>query len=68
MSELVDMERRFVTEQARQDSRIDSHSMKIRDLEIWRAKVQGFLLALTIFAALPTVMLAYIALQDRIGG
>lgn len=43
--------------------RLDSHSADIQELQLWRAKVQGFLLALTIFASLPTVVLGWMALR-----
>ena len=43
--------------------RLNAHSDDIRDLQLWRAQVKGFLLALTIFASLPTVLLAWMALQ-----
>lgn len=45
-----------------QDKRLDEHGKDINGLKIWQAKVQGFLLALTIFASLPTVILGWIAL------
>lgn len=41
--------------------RLNSHSEDIRDLQLWRAQVKGFLLALTIFASLPTVILGWAA-------
>lgn len=46
------------------DKRLNAHSDDIRDLQLWRAKVQGFLLALTVFASLPTVILGYMALTE----
>lgn len=64
MTAQVDVDRRLAVH----DARLDAHSAKIRDLEIWRAQVKGFLLALTIFASLPTVILGLIAVQDRLGG
>lgn len=45
--------------------RLDSHGQTLDSLVEWRAQVKGFLLALTIFASLPTVILAYMALVQR---
>lgn len=42
--------------------RLDDHGHAIDSLMEWRAQVKGFLLALTIFASLPTVVLGYMAL------
>lgn len=42
--------------------RLDDHGRAIDSLMEWRAQVKGFLLALTIFASLPTVVLGYMAL------
>jgi len=42
--------------------RLDDHGRSLDSLNEWRAQVKGFLLALTIFASLPTVILAYMAL------
>ena len=53
----VDIERRLDGH----DHRLDSNSEKIRDIELWRAQVRGFLTALTIFASLPTVVMAWLA-------
>ena len=44
------------------DRRLDDHGRYIDSLNEWRAQVKGFLLALTIFASLPTVILGYMAL------
>lgn len=46
------------------DRRLDSHSADIRALELWRAQAKGFLLALTVFASLPTVILGWMALTE----
>lgn len=54
----ADIERRLDSH----DRRLDSHSSDIRDIQLWRAQVKGFLLALTIFASLPTVILGWMAL------
>lgn len=54
----TEIERRLDTH----DRRLDSHSADIRALELWRAQVKGFLLALTIFASLPTAILGWMAL------
>lgn len=48
-------------QQAVQDRRLDAHSQEIDDLKLWRAQVKGFLLALTIFASLPTAILGWAA-------
>lgn len=45
--------------------RLDAHSNTLDSLVEWRAQVKGFLLALTIFASLPTVILGYMALVHR---
>lgn len=50
-----------------QDRRLDSHSDDIESIKIWRAKVQGFLLALTIFASLPTAILGWAAVTGGFG-
>ena len=42
--------------------RLDDHGKAIDSLAEWRAQAKGFLLALTIFASLPTVVLGYMAL------
>jgi len=42
--------------------RLDDHGRAIDSVMEWRAQVKGFLLALTIFASLPTVVLGYMAL------
>lgn len=44
--------------------RLDDHERAIDSLMEWRAQVKGFLLALTIFASLPTVILGYVALVN----
>ncbi|MCA9300666.1 MAG: hypothetical protein KDA28_16470 [Phycisphaerales bacterium] len=44
---------------------IEMHSVQIRDIEIWKATTKGFLLALTIFASLPTIVLGWIALSGQ---
>ena len=46
------------------DRRLDTHGENIDSLNEWRAQVKGFLLALTIFASLPTVVLGYMALAN----
>lgn len=58
----VDIERRLDGH----DHRLDSHSNQIREIELWKAQVKGFLLALTIFASLPTVVMAWLALTGGI--
>lgn len=45
--------------------RLDSHGITLDSLVEWRAQVKGFLMALTIFASLPTVILAYMALMHE---
>ena len=40
---------------------------RVQEIELWKAEVKGFLLALTIFAAVPTVALAWIALTRVFG-
>jgi len=45
--------------------RLDAHGHTLDSLVEWRAQVKGFLLALTIFASLPTVVLGYMALVNR---
>jgi hypothetical protein len=45
--------------------RLDAHGNTLDSLVEWRAQVKGFLLALTIFASLPTVILGYMALVQR---
>ena len=42
--------------------RLDEHGRTLDSLVEWRAMVRGFLTALTIFASLPTIILAYMAL------
>ncbi|MDA1095442.1 MAG: hypothetical protein O3A25_19600 [Acidobacteria bacterium] len=42
--------------------RLDEHGRALDSLSEWRAMVRGFLTALTIFASLPTIILAYMAL------
>lgn len=37
---------------------------RVRDQEIWRAQANGFLLALTFFASLPSVVLGFYALAQ----
>ncbi len=44
--------------------RLDEHGRALDSLGEWRAQVKGFLTALTIFASLPTVILAYMALMS----
>ena len=46
------------------DRRLEQHGNAIDSLMEWRAQVKGFLLALTIFASLPTVVLGYMALAN----
>lgn len=48
------------------ERRLDSHSNEIRDMQLWRAKTQGFLLALTVFASLPTVLVTWLAITGGI--
>lgn len=48
------------------DRRLNEHGEQIDTLKIWQAKVQGFLLALTIFASLPTIILAWLALGGQV--
>lgn len=62
MSVTVDEVHRTV---AAHGMRLDSHSSDIQELQLWRAKVQGFLLALTIFASLPTLVLGWMALTNK---
>lgn len=45
--------------------RLDAHGHTLDSLVEWRAQVKGFLLALTIFASLPTVVLGYMALVNK---
>ena len=45
--------------------RLDDHGRALDSLSEWRAQVKGFLTALTIFASLPTVILAYMALMSE---
>jgi hypothetical protein len=45
--------------------RLDAHGQTLDSLVEWRAQVKGFLLALTIFASLPTVVLGYMALVNK---
>lgn len=49
-------------EQVVQNRRLDSHSEDIREIQLWKAQVKGFLLALTIFASLPTAVLGWAAI------
>ena len=44
------------------EKRLESHGAHIDSLNEWRAQAKGFLLALTVFASLPTVVLGYMAL------
>jgi hypothetical protein len=46
------------------DRRLDDHGRALDSLGEWRAAVKGFLMALTIFASLPTVILGYMALLN----
>jgi hypothetical protein len=55
----VDIERRLDGH----DRRLDAHGAEIRDIQLWKAQVKGFLLALTIFASLPSVVMAWLALS-----
>lgn len=48
------------------ERRLDSHSLEIRDMQLWRAKVQGFLLALTVFASLPTLLVTWLAVTGGV--
>jgi len=59
----ADIERRLDV----QDRRLDSHSADINAIKEWRAQVKGFLLALTIFASLPTVVIGWAALTGGFG-
>jgi len=45
--------------------RLDAHGHTLDSLVEWRAQVKGFLLALTIFASLPTVVLGYMAMVNK---
>ena len=38
----------------------------VKDLQLWRAQAKGFLLALTLFASIPTVVLAWMALREAL--
>ena len=44
------------------EKRLESHGAAIDSLMEFRAQAKGFLLALTVFASLPTVVLGYMAL------
>ena len=44
------------------ERRLESHGMTLDSLNEWRAQAKGFLLALTVFASLPTIVLGYMAL------
>lgn len=45
--------------------RLEEHGHAIDSLMEWKAMVKGFLLALTVFASLPTAVLGYMALVNR---
>ena len=44
------------------DHRLDLHAQALDSLSEWRAMVKGFLMALTVFASMPTIVLGFMAL------
>ena len=50
------------------EARIDKLDVRVTAQELWRARIEGALAILTVFAALPTVVMAYIVLSEKLVG